>query len=36
MVMEFEKMKAFDAMNQEFGLTEEDISRAVKEYDLTN
>jgi hypothetical protein len=36
MIMEMEKMKAFDAMNLEFGLTEEDISRAVREYDLTN
>lgn len=34
--MELEKMKAFDAMNLEFGYTEEDISRAVREYDLIN
>jgi hypothetical protein len=34
MLMEIEKMKAFDQMFIEHGIAEEEISRAVKEYDL--
>jgi len=34
MLLEIEKMKAFDQMFNNVGFAEEDISRAVKEYDL--
>ena len=35
MMMEMEKMKAFDVLFLEVGFAEEEIARAVKEYDLT-
>lgn len=35
MMMEMEKMKAFDDLFLEVGFAEEEIARAVKEYDLT-
>jgi hypothetical protein len=34
LIMEVEKIKAFDRMFLEFGVDEKDISRAVKELDL--
>jgi hypothetical protein len=34
MLMEIEKIKSFDQMFLEHGFAEEEISRAVKEYDL--
>ena len=34
MMMEVEKVKAFDLMFNEHGFAEEEIARAVKEYDL--
>jgi len=34
MLLELEKMKAFDQMFFEVGFAEEEISRAVKEHDL--
>ena len=35
MMMVMEKMKAFDDLFLEVGFAEEEIARAVKEYDLT-
>ncbi len=34
LIMEVEKIKAFDKMFLEFGVDEKDIARAVKELDL--
>lgn len=36
LLMEVEKVKAFDKLYAEVGVGEEDIARAVKEHDLTN
>ena len=36
LLMEVEKVKAFDRLFAEVGVGEEDIARAVKQHDLTN